>query len=163
MIWKYMTVADRSSPLLGVVPQGSQIQNFVHLTMNVSETVSHIVTCQSLPNISSTTSLWKCKSWSSTPPPPRGVPVHYKQKYVGFFDYFWNIICDECEIHCCIAEQHLCIILLLLIKMNTIGCIPSKCWRHVTSSSDGPDTRRQLCIFPTPPAFDAAFNCNSFE
>jgi len=52
-----MTVADRSSPLLGVVPQGSQIQNFVHLTMNVSETVSHIVTCQSLPNISSTTSL----------------------------------------------------------------------------------------------------------
>jgi len=27
--------------------------------------------------------------------------------------------------------------------VNTIGRILSECWRHVTSSSDGPDTRRE--------------------
>jgi len=97
----------------------------------------------------------KCKSRVVA---PRG--VNYKQKYVAFFKHFCIIICDKRETHWCVAERHLCI---ARRWSNTIGRIPSKCWRHVTSSSDGRGTRRQLRVFHRPPALDTAVNCNTAE
>jgi len=45
-----------------------------------------------------------------------------------------------------------------LVCNNKIGRILSKCWWHITSCSDGPDTRRKSQVFQTPPALDAAIN-----
>jgi len=50
-------------------------------------------------------------------------------------------------------------------KYDTVGHIPvpSECCRHVTSSSDAPDTHRQSRVLHTACAFDVAVNFRSFE
>ena len=52
--WWYISVPDRSSTLLGVVPPGSLSPKFAYLTVNISKMVSCSVTCQLQLNINST-------------------------------------------------------------------------------------------------------------
>jgi len=42
-------------------------------------------------------------------------------------------------------------------RIHVINAL-SKCWWHVISSSDGPDSRRESRFFHTAPTFDDAIN-----
>ena len=103
--WGYTSVRDRSSHLLGTVPEGiPQIPNFVHLTAAILKTVSRSITCQLELNISSTRAFSKCKSGESS---PRG--VHYKQKYMPSVEKAGDGVahsfnCTRCMADLCLAD-----------------------------------------------------------
>jgi len=151
--------------------------NFGHLTTNISKTISRSVTYQLelitqarrelSKNISQSGSRdWVC-SFLTAHKHKKGylVPfkvapsgVHYKQKHVVFWAYLHHHHLWQTRS----LMRGRATFVYSASMINTIGRIPSECWRRVTYSSDGPDTRRQSGVFHTSPALDAAVNFNGF-